>query len=209
MTVFPEQFTDRWRDRGADADFRDSVCWHLLLGGLPAVEKIAALARQRLGGFKGFHMTPARWLHATVLRAGSVTEFTQPDIDRMLAGAQVSLAAVAPVRVKLGRLLYHQEGIALAMSPRKALLPVFEAAQAITREVTGSGGITSSPEPSWVPHVTLCYSTSDQAAAPIIDALGTELPDCELTIDELSLVIQSGSELSWDWRPVGTARLGR
>jgi len=31
----------------------------------------------------------------------------------------------------------------------------------------------------------------------------------EVTIDKLSLVIQHGSALSWDWRPVGTAHLGQ
>ena len=31
------------------------------------------------------------------------------------------------------------------------------------------------------PHMTLCYSTSRQPAAPVIAALGRELPGCELT----------------------------
>jgi hypothetical protein len=57
--------------------------------------------------------------------------------------------------------------------------------------------------------VTLCYSTSQQSAAPIISALGKVLPTREITIDKLSLVIQRGSALSWDWRPIGTIYLGR
>ena len=57
--------------------------------------------------------------------------------------------------------------------------------------------------------MTLCYSTSQQPAAPIIAALGKSLPPREVTIDKLSLVIQHGPALSWDWRPVGTARLGQ
>ena len=62
--------------------------------------------------------------------------------------------------------------------------------------------------PSWVPHATLCYSTSQQPAAPIIAALGKALPTREVTIDKLSLVVQHGPALSWDWRPVGTVHLG-
>ena len=57
--------------------------------------------------------------------------------------------------------------------------------------------------------MTLCYSTSQQSAAPIIAALGKYLPVREVTIDKLTLVIQRGAALSWDWRPIGSARLGR
>ena len=57
--------------------------------------------------------------------------------------------------------------------------------------------------------MTLCYSTSQQPAAPIIVALGKALPSREVTIDKLTLVIQHRPGLSWDWRPIGTAYLGR
>ena len=104
---------------------------------------------------------------------------------------------------------YNPEGVVLPMSPASALAQIFEAAQAAAFEVTGNPGVTSTPGPSWVPHVTLCYSTSQQPAAPIIAALGKSLPPREVTIGKLSLVIQHGPALSWDWRPVGTAHLGQ
>ncbi len=55
--------------------------------------------------------------------------------------------------------------------------------------------------------MTLCYSTSQQPAAPVITALGKMLPSCEVTIDKLSLVVQQGPALSWNWRRVGAVRL--
>jgi 2'-5' RNA ligase len=207
MTALPGEFVDRWRDRGGTPDFRDSVCWHLLLGDSPDVNAIASQARRRLAGFTGLHMTPARWLHATVLLAASASELTQSDMEQMLTRARVTLSAMHPVSVTVGRVLYHPEGIALAMSPRAALAPVFEAAQAATFEVTGRNGVTSSTGPFWVPHVTLCYSTSQQPAGPIIAALGAALPSREVTIDRLDLVVQHGPELEWDWCPVGSAWL--
>ena len=57
--------------------------------------------------------------------------------------------------------------------------------------------------------MTLCYSVSQQPAAPVIAALGKTLRPYEITIDKLSLVIQRGPALSWDWRPTGTIHLGR
>ena len=150
---------------------------------------------------------PLRWLHATVLLVGRAADLPQADLDQMLTKARLKLNGTPPSSVTLGRVIYHPEGIVLPMTPASALAPIFEAAQAATLEVTGTVGITSTPGPSWVPHMTLCYSTSQQPAAPIIAALGRTLPDREVTIDKLSLVVQHGSALSWDWRPVGTVRL--
>jgi len=206
--MLPDQFTDRRQTSPGAPDFSDSVCWHLLLGDQEPVQAIAKQAHQRLAGFTGLHMTPLRWLHATVLLVGRAAELTQADMDQMLAMARLKLNGTPPASVTLGRVIYHPEGIVLPMSPANALTSIFEAAQAATLEVTGTPGVTSTPGPSWVPHVTLCYSTGQQPAAPIIAALGKSLPDRGVTIDKLSLVIQHGLPLSWDWRTVGTAHLG-
>jgi len=205
MSPLPGRFIDRWGDHREAPSFQDAVCWHLLLGDQPSVRALATDAQQRLAGFSGLHMTPLRWLHITVLLAGSATGITQASMNEMLSRARLALSRTVPVAVTLKRVLYHPEGIALDVSPTAALSPVFEAAQAATREVTGTA--EESPASSWMPHMTLCYSTSQQPAAPVIAALGRELPGCEVTIDELSLVIQRGPELLWDWRPVGAAGL--
>jgi hypothetical protein len=86
----------------------------------------------------------------------------------MLSETRLKLNGTAPQTVTLGPVIYHPEGIVLPMSPASALAPNFEAAQAATLEITGTPGVTSTPGPSWVPHVTLCYSTSQRSAAPII-----------------------------------------
>lgn len=205
MSPLPGQFTDRWGEQREAPSFQDAVCWHLLLGDQPPLRALVRDAQQRLARFSGLHMTPLRRLHVTVLLAGSATEITEDNMTEMLRRARLPLSGTAPVTVTLKRVLYHPEGIALDVSPAAALSPIFEAAQAATREVTGTAA--DSPASSWTPHLTLCYSTSQQLAAPVIAALGKELPACEVTIDKLSLVIQRGPELLWDWRPVGTAAL--
>ena len=118
----------------------------------------------------------------------------------MLAAAQAALADTTPVTVTLGRFLYHPEGIAVGVAPAGALAPVLAAAQAATREVTGTDGRGGA---AWAPHLTISYSTSDQSAAPVIAELGKTMPACEVTIDRLSLVVQHGPEQLWDWRIAG------
>jgi 2'-5' RNA ligase len=205
MSPLPAQFTGRW-DSASRPSYEDAVCWHLLLGAHASVRAAAAVARQRLARFTGLHMTPPQWLHVTVLRAGTADRVTQDDMSRMLARAQAHLARTAPVTVTLERIFYHPEAIALSVSPGSALAPVLAAARTATREVLGADAGDGEGD-EWVPHLTLCYSTTEQPAAPVIAELGKTLPACEVTIGELNLVVQDGPEDQWNWRVAGSARL--
>jgi 2'-5' RNA ligase len=205
MSPLPVQFTARW-DNPSRLSYDDAVCWHVLLGGDAAVQATAATARQRLERFTGLYMTPPEWLHMTVLRAGTSDTVSQDDMSRMLARAQAELAQAAPVKVTLQRVFYHPEAIVLAVAPGSALAPAYAAARTATREVLGDDA-GDAQEGEFAPHLTLCYSTAEQPAAPVIAELGKTLPPCEVTIRELSLVVQDGPEDQWNWRVAGNARL--
>ena len=150
-------------------------------------------------------MTPPQWLHVTVLRAGAAGQISQSDMSRMLARARAELAGTAPITVTLERIFYHPEAITLSVSPGSALAPVFAAARAATDEVLGTNA-DDDGQP-WVPHLTLCYTTTEQPAAPVIAELGKTIPACEATISKVSLVVQDGPEDQWNWRIAGNARL--
>jgi hypothetical protein len=128
-------------------------------------------------------VTPPHWLHATVLRAGPADLVTQGDTNRMLARAQAELARTVPVTLQ--RVYYHPEAIALVMSPASALAPVLAAARA------------DGERDEWTPP-TLCYGTVQQPAAPVIAEFGKTLSACEVTIREMSLVVQDGPEDLWN-----------
>lgn len=203
MSPLPAQFTGRW-DNPSRLLYDNAVCWHLLLGGHAGAQAAAATARNRLAPFAGLRMTPSQWLHVTVQRAGTTDQVTQDDMNRMLATAQAHLARAAPVTVTFQRIFYHPEAIVLSASPASSLAPVLTAARAATREVLG---LDADEGGGWAPHMTLCYSATEQPAAPVIAELGKTVPAFEVTIAELSLVIQDGTEDQWNWRVAGSARL--
>jgi 2'-5' RNA ligase len=207
MTSLPAQFTSRWEDNRVRPSYEDAVCWHLLLGGHAGVQSTAADARRRLARFAGLHMTPPQWLHVTVLRAGTTDRISQDDMKQMLARAQDALARTPPVTMTLQRILYHPEAIALSVSPESALAPLLAAARNATRGALGEDTAGNTREEAWVPHLTLCYSTTRQLAAPVIAELGKTLPASEVTIGEMSLVVQEGPEHLWNWHIAGSVRL--
>ncbi|GLZ15301.1 hypothetical protein Acsp04_55360 [Actinomadura sp. NBRC 104425] len=206
MSPLPTQMVNRWQNRKEPGPGQGTVYWHILVGDHPEVRELAQAAQKRLAEFRGLHMTPAEWLHITVLVAGPDDEITDDRQREMLAAASSILADIPPVTITLGRVFYHPEAIALIAHPADALAKVREAVQEVTHKVTGRGE-SSKQSSSWSPHVTIAYSEAEQPAQPLISALGRELPSREVTLSAVSLVVQRGKERLWDWHPVGQARL--
>ncbi len=138
----------------------------------------------------------------TTLVAGPAGQFLESQLQKMVQIASDQLANVPPIRVRLGKIIYHPEAILLGITPDDDLAPLRNAAITATHAAGTTGSDEGEP---WRPHVTLCYSTSDQPAGPIINALGTALPERTIDVSRPSLVIQNGSELVWDWTVVRSA----
>lgn len=202
----PTQLRNRWENRSEPAVGQGTVYWHMLLGRYPEVQEAAEAAQNRLSGIPGLHFTPLQWLHMTTLVVGDLDQVSREQMDEMTRLASERLATTAPIPVTLGRVLYHPEAIMLGIRPEDALTPILEATQHATRAVIGRDGAINSGS-AWTPHMTLCYSESDRPAAPVVEALGKELPGCDVTIDRVNLVVQHGPERLWDWEPVGSAEL--
>ena len=163
-------------------------------------------AQQRLERFDGLHMTPLDRLHMTTLIAGSADELSEDQLQQMIKTASGLLAETPPITVVIGGILYHPEAIMLAVRSAQGLAAVRDAAQAATQAVTDRL-LEASARSRWVPHITICYSTADQATGPIADALGTQQQEREIQVSAVSLVVQHGPERLWDWRIIGTVRL--
>ncbi len=205
MTL-PDLMIDRWQNRAEPRPGEGTVYWHVLMRDHSQVADLACQAKQRLAAFHGLHFTPPEWLHMTTLCAGPADGYAPRQLQQMLHTAGQLLTATPPISVTLGRILYHPEAIMLAVKPTEAVAPLHAAAQAATAQVSSDYRQDARP-PRWIPHVTICYSTSAQPAAPIINALGQQLPSSQIQISVLSLVIQHGPERDWNWTTIGDIRL--
>ncbi len=126
----------------------------------------------------------------------------------MLSRAQQHLSSIQPIKVTISTVLYHPEAIMLGFKPKDALDPIHRAVREATLAVTGRKGSVTGPAALWIHHMTIAYSTGKQPIAPIANALGREVPKCDITVRAVSLVIQWGAERLWNWQLAGTANLG-
>ncbi len=202
----PPWMTDRWQHRANPAPGEGTVYWYMPMSDYPQVIGLARDAQQRLAQFGGLHMTPLERLHLTTMVAGPAAGFSGGQLDQMARTAADLLSGMRPVTVTLGRILYHPEAIVLGVSPAKALIPIRNAALTATRLVTDHDEFCDDLE-RWIPHISICYSTAHQPAAPLIAALGESLPRCEIQISALSLIVQHGPERRWDWSTIATIHL--
>lgn len=206
MTTLPAQMIDRWHNRAEPQPGEGAVYWHMLMKDHPQVVNLARDAQQRLSRFPGLHMTPLERLHMTALLAGPSDQFSQDQLRQMIKVASAMLADTPAITVTVGGILYHPEAILLAVKPRRALTPIHNVVKAATRAVAGDHN-PDDTSAHWIPHVTVCYSTADQAMAPIAAALGSQPGECQVHIESVNLVIQHGPERLWDWRTVGAVHL--
>lgn len=198
---------DRWQNRADTPPGKGTVYWHILVGRYPQVRSLAQGIRDRLVDISGLHMTPLDWLHISTLVVGSTDQISPDKMQGMLESAATTLKREAPITVTLRRVLYHPEAIMLAVEPSSSLAPMLDAARTASRSVASQDGHTTSGPGAWMPHLTLCYSTAQQEAKPLIDRIGLEVTECRVTLDTLSLVIQWGPEREWNWEVLGAIRL--
>jgi hypothetical protein len=200
---------NRWEARPEPGPGQAQLYWHVLMRDQPQVCALAAVARQRLAAFAGLHLTPERWLHLSVLRVGLAGDIPRAGLEAMVGHARAWLRPAGPVTAALGPVLYRPEAVALEVGPAGLLDPV----RAAVLAAAGAAGLGPPPAgpgsaaETWVPHVTVAYSTEDQPDDPIIAALGRELPAGQITIDSVSLVAQHGPEREWAWQPLVTIPL--
>ena len=206
MTTLPAQMTNRWHDRVEPEPGEGAVYWHMLMSNHPQVVDLAHDAQQRLARFPGLHMTPLERLHMTALLAGPAGEFSHDQLQHMIKTASALVADTPAITVTVGGFLYHPEAIMLAVKPRRALAIIHDAAKTATRVVTGNHE-PDDETARWIPHITVCYSTAEQATAPIVAALRPQARECQIQVSTVSLVIQHGPERLRDWRTFGAVNL--
>jgi 2'-5' RNA ligase len=204
MSPFPVQMEDHWiAEPGADPA-RTQLMWFVTFRDYVNVAELVRNAQARLAGLSGLDLVPREWLHMTTIVAGFADQITVDQVETMTDHAHRLLARMPPIRITLGRVLYHPRAIMLDVRPHEALDPVIQAIQDATRLATGrEGRLYHDP---WVPHITVAYSNTFGPAAPVIEALGRELPRQDVAIDSISLICQAPEHL-WTWQSVADVQL--
>lgn len=195
--------TDHWAVQPGTDIGRQQLMWPITFSADDAAAELARKAHQRLAGIPGLDLVPLRWLHLTTLTSGPADDIAPDELTGMIKDAKRLLAAIPPITITLGRVLYHPRAVMLDAGPAGAFQPVVEVIEAATRNAGCAATLYHDP---WRPHITLAYSNATRSAAPIIEALGRNLGASTVTIRSVSLVTQSPSQ-RWTWDHIAVLAL--
>jgi 2'-5' RNA ligase len=174
---------------------RQQLIWPVTFGADETAAELARTAHQRLAGIPGLDLVPLRWLHLTTLTSGPADDIAPDVLTGMIKEARRLLAAIPPITITLGRILYHPRAVMLDAGPADPFQSVIEVIETATRNAGCTATLYHNP---WRPHITLAYSNSSRPADPVIEALGRNLDASTVTIRSISLATQSPSQ-RWTW----------
>jgi hypothetical protein len=161
---------DHWWWRPGWEPGRRFWTFHVTWRDQPAVQDLAAEARERLAGLPGLDLVPGEWLHCTTQGIGFDGEVSAADLSAIAAAARARLAAVAPVRAELTAPGAVDEGVVCSIGPAGKLNPVRDALRAAIGDVWGAAKVPEGAR--WWPHVSFAYANADGSPALVDRALG-------------------------------------
>jgi 2'-5' RNA ligase len=206
MSPFPEQMSDHWWWRPGVRPGRRLLVWHILFHDHADIQALVAECQNRLGGVAGIDAVPAEWLHMTTQIIGFEDEISSGEMQDMTAAAAKRLQLLGPVRVEVGKPLFHSEAVVLGIRPPQALDPVRAGIREAIAETVAAHQLDDEPE--WTPHISVAYSNSEGPAAPVMAALRPRPAPRSATIREVHLVSQVRDGHLYRWEQVTAVPLG-
>ena len=189
---------DHWWWRPGVRPGRRVLVWHILFDGQPRVRELVRDFQERVSGVPGLDPVPLDWIHMTTLVAGFTDETTGSAVHGMVEAVHERMRLLAPAEVVLGRPLFHDEGLALGVSPEDGA----RAVHAGVRAAVGTG------EPDWTPHLSVAYSNAEGPKEPLVSALRPPPEPVSARIEAVHLVSQERVGHRYVWERLATVPLG-
>ncbi|MFY1703002.1 2'-5' RNA ligase family protein [Micromonospora sp. WMMA1923] len=198
--------TEHWYWRPGWQEGRQFYTWHLTFEYQPLLHELVTHLQSQLV-MPGLDPVPLDALHLTMQGVGFTDHVTDSDLDRIVEHARTRCADLPAPELTLGPVDPDAEGIGLLVQPWDQV----ERLRTAIREAIGTVWDTV-PEAAqgFRPHVTIAYSGSSTAAAPIRDRL-TELrhiPGVTVRIREASLIALRREDHTYRWTTIATASIG-
>lgn len=179
---------------------------HATFADAPAVQALAAKARERLAGLPGLDLIPGEWLHLTMQGIGFADEVSDDDLSAIITAAKARFTGVPPVTVALGPPVVAGEGVTCWASPPRALDQVRDAVRAGIAAVRGPERVPETAQ--WSAHVSVAYASADGPGEPIEAALGGLDEAAEATIGAVDLIRLGRDHRLYEWEAIASLPLG-
>jgi 2'-5' RNA ligase len=206
MKTQPETMRNHWWWRPGWKVGRRFYTWHLTFDRQADVHRMASACRAGLASTPGLTPIPDRWLHLTMQGIGFVGESEENDVLAITEAASTRLAKVPAFDLQIGPAILDPEAVLLRVQPDGPVRAVRDAIRAAIGDV-----LPEVPEKAegFTPHVSVAYSATDGAAAPIAAALaGVDVPPATARITSAELIVLHRAHQMYEWESFAQVPLG-
>ncbi|WP_216651414.1 2'-5' RNA ligase family protein [Actinomadura litoris] len=177
--------------------------WHFTFDDQHELHQLVLAYQKRLAHLPGLDPIPLQWLHLTTQGLAFVDEIPTETVDAVVSATRTRLADIPPASVTAGPAIVDPEVVRLRITPIDTLIPIRAAIRAAITDIVGN---VNEPE-EWNPHISIAYSNTQGAMAPITAALTKELPPAHAEINSVQLIILGRDEHRYTWDTQATLPL--
>ena len=175
--------------------------FHFTFAAQPAVQELAAQAREQLAAFAWLDPVPGEWLHCTTQGVGFAGEVSEADLSAIADAARARFATVAAAAVTITAPHAAGEGALCDVVPAGSLDRARDAARAAIADVWGADRVPEAPE--WTPHVSVAYANADGPADPV-DAALTGIQPATAILSALDLIRLGRDRHVYEWETIAS-----
>ncbi len=152
---------------------------------------------------------PPQWLHATILRVGTVDDYTEAEMLAVAEKVQTGAANLVLPEFHFGDLVMVRGNICFRVEPESALEKLYDIVTDSLESVVGPERATKSPYGRFIAHTSLAYTRSQNHEAEIEAALNAaHIDPAEFRITSMPLIRQRPTNGHYEWEIVRDISVG-
>ena len=190
--------------------FQGKVDWNfnLIFDDQPQVAELTKEFGQLIDHPGLYPPVPTKWLHATVLRAGVVSEFTEEEMLAVVMLLKSSLSEVEFPEFMLGHWWLWGGNVVLHIAPEDPLQKLFSLVVKTMESVVGKDRM---PTPDkFIPHITLAYCRAYNEELEVYKQLSAKLiRPVSFKVTSMPLIKQSAVYGHYEWEVIDNIPLGK
>lgn len=189
--------------------FQGKVDWNfnLVFADQPQVAKLATQYAPLIKHPGLYPPIPGKWLHATILRAGLSSEYSDNEMQAVAKRLKLALASFRIPELRLGSWWLWSGNPVLHIAPEEPLVELFNTVMSEMEAVVGKERM---PKPSkFIPHVTLAYNRTYDEELEVYQQLSSKLvKPVSFRATSMPLIKQSATDGHYEWKVIEDIPIG-
>ena len=176
----------------------------------PFVVTMAETYRPLLTRPELYDPTPAKWLHATILRIGTADQYSEEEMLAVAEDVQERVRGIQLPEFYFGKHMTIFGNVTFPIEPETELARLYTAVTESLKSIVGTERATKSPYGRFIAHTSLVY-TKQRANEQETEAILTEanIPPATFHITHMPLIRQWPVDGHYEWEVVKDVTVGQ